>query len=166
MTVEKTNIDTLIVGGGQAGIAMSEHLTTLGISHLVIEKTASPKPGEPGAGTRWWQMVRRGMTVFRGWNLKGEIPTASFPKTMWRNTLKITSGPSICRCVPALKSKARCATAGDRGLPLRPRRASLRPSVLLPRPGRFKTGHSTDCAARGQHSSNPLRPILQPAAAS
>jgi cation diffusion facilitator CzcD-associated flavoprotein CzcO len=72
MTVEDTNIDTLIVGGGQAGIAMSEHLTTLGISHLVIEKTASLKPGEPGVGTRWWRMVRRGTTVSRGWNLKGE----------------------------------------------------------------------------------------------
>lgn len=36
MTVEKT--DTLVVGGGQAGIAMSEHLGKLGIPHIVVER--------------------------------------------------------------------------------------------------------------------------------
>lgn len=138
MTVEKTNIDTLIVGGGQAGIAMSEHLTKLGISHLVIEKNRIAEAWRSG---RWDSLVANGPAWhdrFPGMELKGGIPIASFPKTMWRNTLKITSGPSICRCVPALKLKARFATADDRGLPLRPRRALLKPSVLLPRPGRFK----------------------------
>ncbi|MGA7267779.1 MAG: FAD-dependent monooxygenase, partial [Aestuariivirga sp.] len=36
MTVEKT--DTLVVGAGQAGLAMSEHLTKAGIPHLVLER--------------------------------------------------------------------------------------------------------------------------------
>ncbi len=36
MTIEKT--DTLVVGGGQAGIAMSEHLGKLGIPHIVVER--------------------------------------------------------------------------------------------------------------------------------
>ena len=36
MSVEKTG--TLIVGGGQAGIAMSEHLSNCGEPHLVLEK--------------------------------------------------------------------------------------------------------------------------------
>ena len=36
MTAEKT--DTLIVGGGQSGIAMSEHLTAMGIPHIVLER--------------------------------------------------------------------------------------------------------------------------------
>jgi len=36
MSVEKTG--TLIVGGGQAGIAISEHLSNYGESHIVLEK--------------------------------------------------------------------------------------------------------------------------------
>ena len=31
-------IDTLIVGGGQAGVAMSEHLSNRGVPHLVLER--------------------------------------------------------------------------------------------------------------------------------
>ena len=36
MSVDK--IDTLVVGAGQAGIAMSEHLGRAGIPHLVHER--------------------------------------------------------------------------------------------------------------------------------
>lgn len=39
MTEQITVTDTLVVGAGQAGVAMSEHLTNLGIPHLVLEKT-------------------------------------------------------------------------------------------------------------------------------
>ena len=35
---EKTDIDTLVVGGGQAGVAMSEHLSALGVPHVVLER--------------------------------------------------------------------------------------------------------------------------------
>ncbi|MGH8484855.1 MAG: hypothetical protein ACRESP_10705, partial [Pseudomonas sp.] len=33
MTNNKTVIDTLVVGAGQAGVAMSEHLSRLGVPH-------------------------------------------------------------------------------------------------------------------------------------
>ena len=33
-----TTIDTLIVGGGQAGLALSRGLTALGRDHLVLER--------------------------------------------------------------------------------------------------------------------------------
>ncbi len=36
MTVETRHIDTLVVGAGQAGVAMSEHLSRLGVPHLVL----------------------------------------------------------------------------------------------------------------------------------
>ena len=36
MSVEK--VDTLVVGAGQAGVAMSEHLGKCGVPHLVIER--------------------------------------------------------------------------------------------------------------------------------
>ena len=44
MTLE--TIDTLVVGGGQAGIAMSEHLGRAGIPHLVLERAGDigPRP--------------------------------------------------------------------------------------------------------------------------
>ncbi|CAG9297242.1 flavin-containing monooxygenase [Celerinatantimonas diazotrophica] len=38
MSKNITQIDTLVVGGGQAGIAMSEHLSRLDVPHLVLEK--------------------------------------------------------------------------------------------------------------------------------
>ncbi len=38
MTSEKIEIDTLVIGAGQAGVAMSEHLTKLDIPHIVLEK--------------------------------------------------------------------------------------------------------------------------------
>ena len=36
MPVETT--DTLVIGAGQAGLAMSEHLTQAGVPHLVLER--------------------------------------------------------------------------------------------------------------------------------
>ena len=36
MTIEK--VDTLIVGAGQAGVALSEHLHNCGVPHLVLER--------------------------------------------------------------------------------------------------------------------------------
>lgn len=38
------HVDTIIVGGGQAGLATSYHLTQLGHEHLVLEQGAQPAP--------------------------------------------------------------------------------------------------------------------------
>lgn len=38
MSLDLTETDTLVVGAGQAGVAMSEHLGKLGIPHLVLER--------------------------------------------------------------------------------------------------------------------------------
>ena len=37
-TMTNETIDTLIVGAGQAGIVMSEHLRRLGVPHLMLER--------------------------------------------------------------------------------------------------------------------------------
>lgn len=37
-------IDTVIVGGGQAGLATSHHLTQHGLEHVVLERAAQPAP--------------------------------------------------------------------------------------------------------------------------
>jgi len=55
MSAEK--IDTLIVGGGQAGLAMSEHLSNLGASHLILERD---RIAERWRSERWDSLVANG----------------------------------------------------------------------------------------------------------
>ena len=45
-------VDVIIVGGGQAGLAMSYCLTEQGRSHVVLEQDASPRVGAASGGTR------------------------------------------------------------------------------------------------------------------
>ena len=37
------HVDVLVVGGGQAGLAMSEHLSNRGVPHLVLERDFAVK---------------------------------------------------------------------------------------------------------------------------
>ena len=55
MTVEK--VDTLVVGAGQAGLAMSEHLSNRGIRHLVLERNRIAEKWRTG---RWDSLVANG----------------------------------------------------------------------------------------------------------
>jgi len=55
MSVEKTG--TLVVGGGQAGIAMSEHLTSCGEPHVVLERR---RIAERWRTERWDSLVANG----------------------------------------------------------------------------------------------------------
>ena len=55
MSVE--TVDTLVVGGGQAGLAMSEHLTKCGVPHLVLERH---RIAERWRSERWDSLVANG----------------------------------------------------------------------------------------------------------
>ena len=55
MTVE--SIDTLVIGGGQAGLAMSEHLGKQGTPHLVLERA---RIAERWRSERWDSLVANG----------------------------------------------------------------------------------------------------------
>lgn len=55
MVVEKT--DTLVIGAGQSGIAMSEHLTQAGVPHLVLERN---RIAERWRSERWDSLVANG----------------------------------------------------------------------------------------------------------
>ncbi|MFC3283018.1 flavin-containing monooxygenase [Litchfieldella rifensis] len=57
MTVEKMEIDTLVVGAGQAGVAMSEHLSNQGVPHLVLERN---RIAEAWRTQRWDSLVANG----------------------------------------------------------------------------------------------------------
>ncbi|MFZ1469443.1 MAG: NAD(P)/FAD-dependent oxidoreductase [Paracoccaceae bacterium] len=78
MTVE--SIDTLIIGGGQAGIAMSEHLGKRGVPHLVLEKDRIAERWRTG---RWDSLVANGPAWhdrFPNMSFQGVDPFAFAPK--------------------------------------------------------------------------------------
>ena len=54
--IEKS-IDTLVVGAGQAGVAMSEHLSKHGVPHLVLERKRIAEAWRTG---RWDSLVANG----------------------------------------------------------------------------------------------------------
>jgi putative flavoprotein involved in K+ transport len=55
MSAEKIN--TVIVGAGQAGIAMSEHLALMGVPHVVLERS---RIAERWRSERWDSLVANG----------------------------------------------------------------------------------------------------------
>jgi putative flavoprotein involved in K+ transport len=50
-------VDTLIIGGGQAGLAMSEHLSKRGVNHLIVERH---RIAERWRSERWDSLVANG----------------------------------------------------------------------------------------------------------
>lgn len=50
-------VDTLVVGAGQAGVAMSEHLSKAGVDHLVLERS---RIAERWRSERWDSLVANG----------------------------------------------------------------------------------------------------------
>ena len=66
------HIDTLVIGGGQAGLAMSEHLGNAGIPHLVLERH---RIAERWRSERWDSLVANGPA----WH--DRFPTLEFPNT-------------------------------------------------------------------------------------
>jgi putative flavoprotein involved in K+ transport len=51
------NVDTLVVGAGQAGVALSEHLSKSGVPHLVLERH---RIAERWRSERWDSLVANG----------------------------------------------------------------------------------------------------------
>ncbi|MGZ4770839.1 MAG: FAD-dependent monooxygenase, partial [Ilumatobacteraceae bacterium] len=58
MTPESVEaVEALVVGGGQAGLAMSEHLSSHGVPHLVLERG---RIAERWRSERWDSLVANG----------------------------------------------------------------------------------------------------------
>lgn len=80
MTPETTLVDTLVVGAGQAGVAMSEHLTRMDIPHVVLEKNRIAEAWRTG---RWDSLVANGPAWhdrFPGMEFPGIAPGEFVPK--------------------------------------------------------------------------------------
>ncbi len=78
MSIEK--IDTLVVGAGQAGIAMSEHLSKCAVPHLVLERS---RIAERWRSERWDSLVANGPAWhdrFPGMEFSGIDSEAFAPK--------------------------------------------------------------------------------------
>ncbi|MFC6488673.1 flavin-containing monooxygenase [Nitratireductor sp. GCM10026969] len=78
MSVEE--VDTLVVGGGQAGLAMSEHLSKCGVPHLVLERH---RIAERWRSERWDSLVTNGPAWhdrFPGMEFPDTDPDAFVPK--------------------------------------------------------------------------------------
>ena len=78
MSIEKT--EALVVGGGQAGIAASEHLSKCGIPHLVLERS---RIAERWRSERWDSLVANGPAWhdrFPGLEFEGADPDSFPPK--------------------------------------------------------------------------------------
>lgn len=78
MAIEKT--DTLVVGAGQAGVAMSEHLSNNGVPHIVLERDRIAERWRTG---RWDSLVANGPAWhdrFPGLEFDDVDPEAFAPK--------------------------------------------------------------------------------------
>lgn len=78
MTIELT--DTLVVGAGQAGIALSEHLGNAGVPHIILEKN---RVAEAWRTERWDALVANGPAWhdrFPNLLFKGDDPDAFVSK--------------------------------------------------------------------------------------
>ena len=75
---EAEYVEALVVGGGQAGLAMSEHLSDCGVPHLVLERN---RIAERWRTERWDSLVANGPAWhdrFPGLEFTG-LPSDSFP---------------------------------------------------------------------------------------
>src|SRR3954465_13958697 len=75
MSVER--VDTLVIGAGQAGVAMSEHLGKAGVPHLVLERG---RIAERWRSWRWDSLVANGPAWHdRFPNLEHDSDPEAFP---------------------------------------------------------------------------------------
>ncbi|MCV6584962.1 MAG: NAD(P)/FAD-dependent oxidoreductase [Marinibacterium sp.] len=81
-------IDTLVVGGGQAGIALSEHLGQHGVPHVILEKNRIAEAWRSG---RWNSLVANGPAWhdrFPNLQFQGDAPDAFVSKDRVADYLK------------------------------------------------------------------------------
>ena len=72
--MSERDVEVVIVGGGQAGIAMSEHLSASGVSHVVLERN---RIAERWRSERWDSLVANGPAWhdrFPGMEFEGADP--------------------------------------------------------------------------------------------
>jgi putative flavoprotein involved in K+ transport len=118
ITTEKTKTDTLIVGAGQAGVAMSEHLSKLGVPHLVLERNRI-------AG-RWDSLVANGPAWhdrFTGLEFDNLSPDGFAPKERAADYFEAYAKNSMRRCAQAWRCSRSSAMSDAPASPSKPPKA-------------------------------------------
>ena len=94
------SVRDVVVGGGQAGLAVGYHLARRGLRFVILD--ANERVGD--AWRKRWDSLRL-FTPARYDGLPGmpfpAPPTRSPPRTRWRTTSRPTRPGSRCRCEPA-----------------------------------------------------------------
>ncbi|OIQ31269.1 MAG: FAD-dependent oxidoreductase [Alphaproteobacteria bacterium MedPE-SWcel] len=112
MAIEK--VETLIVGAGQAGVALCEHLGSLGISHVALERS---RIAERWRSERWDSLVANGPAWhdrFPNLEFNGFGPDDFVPKddvaTYFEDYAKMIDAPIRCGVeVKSVRKKNRAA---------------------------------------------------------
>jgi putative flavoprotein involved in K+ transport len=88
----------VIIGAGQAGLAVSYLLTAASIDHLVLERG---RTAERWRSQRWNSLrllTPNWMTRLPGWSYRGADPDGFMPAPTWPATLAATPSRSTLRC--------------------------------------------------------------------
>ncbi len=114
-------IDVVIIGGGQAGLAMSRNLTAKGIDHVVLERG---RIGERWHSERWRSLhllTTNAMSALPGLPHQGD-PEAFMPASAFASYLSsyarhiaapVLSGVDVTRVEPSAFGYRTSTTAGD-----------------------------------------------------
>ncbi|WP_417691270.1 flavin-containing monooxygenase [Roseibium sp.] len=137
MPVEK--VEALVVGAGQAGVAMSEHLGKAGIPHLVLERS---RIAERWRSERWDSLVANGPAWhdrFPGMEFPGEDPEAFVPKEQVADYFaayaELIKAP--IRCGISVNSVTRIA--GQRGFQVETSDGVVEANYVIAATGAFQT---------------------------
>ena len=109
--------DTLVIGGGQAGLAVSWHLGRRGVDHQVLERGTV---AQSWAGERWdsvRMITPNWMSELPGWSYRGDDPDG------YMTAAEVTSVPA------GLPAVLRRPGAGRRGGAVRPQRSGRLPGA-------------------------------------
>ena len=165
MSIE--TVDTLIVGAGQAGLAMSEHLSRRGVPHLVLERH---RIAERWRSERWDSLVANGPA----WHDRfpdaefadAPTPTRSPPRTRSRTTSSPTPSARAPPCATAWRCGRSSGTPAVRASASRPRTAPSRPRRVVAATGAFQHPVVPEHRAPGCGSGpDPLQRLPEPRAA-
>jgi len=163
-------IDTLVVGAGQAGLAMSEHLSAAKIPHLVLERHRIAERWRTG---RWDSLVMNGPAWhdrFPGMEFPGQSPN-SFPlkdqvADYFESYARMIAAPVRCGVdVAAVRRNAGCV-----GFRVETSAGVLEANNVVAVTGPFQTPVIPNVIPEGAgvvqiHSSNYRNPAQLPAGA-
>lgn len=161
-TVEKT--DTLVVGAGQAGVAMSEHLSRLGVPHLVLERNRIAEAWRSG---RWDSLVANGPAWHdRFPGMEFDIDPDGFPgKDQVAAYFEAYAKKFDAPIRTGVEVRKVVRNVGRPGFTVETSAGTIEANRVVAATGPFQRPVIPPIAARRAYPADPLGPLLQPAAA-